>query len=124
MLTRILLGVIGSTIWLVAPSAWAQQGAKDNAKPLIRMPSVDVNQPLPIPILARPQKDRASLADPGLEASLQAAIRPVAAVRNHPAPFVPINLPDPFENVRAGQLRNPPEESPMPPAMPLQKPTR
>src|ERR1043165_7352178 len=32
-------------------------------KPLIRLPSVDMHTPLPIPILGQQQKDRASLGD-------------------------------------------------------------
>jgi hypothetical protein len=91
-------------------------------KPLIRLPSLDVHTPLPIPILGQQQKDRASLGEPALDASLAAALKPITPTRDRPVPFAPLNLPDPFENVRTGQLRNPPEESPMPPVIPLQKP--
>jgi hypothetical protein len=82
---------------------------------LIRLPSVDVHAPLPIPILAQPTKDRASLGDPTLEASLDAALTRFTPTRDRPVPFMPINLPDPFEHVRYGQLRHPPEESATPP---------
>ena len=91
-------------------------------KPLIRLPSLDVNTPLPIPILAQQQKDLASLGDPALEASLSAALKRQSPARTQSMPFMPLNLPDPFEHVRTGQLRNPPEENPMPPVIPLQKP--
>jgi hypothetical protein len=91
-------------------------------KPLIRLPSLDVHTPLPIPILAQQQMDRASLGDPALEASLDAALKRLTPARDRPVPFAPLNLPDPFEHVRSGQLRNPPEENPMPPPIPLQKP--
>jgi hypothetical protein len=94
------------------------------AQPLIRLPSLDVQTPLPIPILARPQKDRASLGDPAVEASLDAAMKRFTPRRDQPVPFTPLNLPDPFEHVRTGQLRNPPEENPMPPTIPLTKPTK
>jgi hypothetical protein len=93
-------------------------------KPLIRLPSVDVATPLPIPILAHPVKDRASLADPAFEASIDAALKAFTPVRDRPVPFTAQNLPDPFENVRCGQLRNPPAESATPPVIPLQKPTK
>ena len=93
-------------------------------KPLIKLPSVDMHMPLPIPILALPQKDRASIGDPALEASLEAAMKRFTPAARTPIPFAPLNLPDPFENVRAGQLRNPPEENPMPPAIPLDRPKR
>ena len=93
-------------------------------KPLIRLPSIDVHTPLPIPILAQPTKDRASLGDPALEASLDAALKKLTPTRDRPVPFIPLNLPDPFEYIRAGQLRNPPEESATPPVIPLQRPTK
>ena len=92
--------------------------------PLLRLPAVDVQTPLPIPILAQPQKDRASLGDPALEASLAAALMPFAPVRDRPVPFRALNLPDPFEHIRTGQLRNPPEENAMPLAIPVTKPTK
>jgi hypothetical protein len=91
---------------------------------LIRLPSLDVHAPLPIPILAQPQKDRVSLGDPALAASLDAALKSFTPVRDKPVPFTPLNLPDPFEHIRTGQLRNPPEENPTPPAIPLTKPTK
>jgi hypothetical protein len=102
------------------------KGPKDvelPTKPLIRLPSLDVHTPLPIPILAQPAKDRAPVSDPALEASLDATLKAITPTRVRPVPFVPLNLPDPFENVRYGQLRNPPEENPMPPVIPLVKPT-
>jgi hypothetical protein len=92
-------------------------------KPLIKLPSVDVHTPAPIPILAQPSKDRASLGDPALDASLEAALKQLAPRRVGPVPFIPYNLPDPFENLRYGQLRNPPAENPTPPVIPLTKPT-
>jgi hypothetical protein len=90
---------------------------------LIWLPSVNVNAPVAIPILAKPAKDRASLGDPALEASLEAALQAITPTRDRPVPFMPFNLPDPFENLRYGQLRNPPEESATPPVIPLTKPT-
>jgi hypothetical protein len=102
------------------------QGPKEAqlpTKPLIKLPSVDVHTPLPIPILAQPAKDRASLSDPALQASLDATLKQIAPRRERPVPFAPVNLPDPFENMRYGQLRNPPEENPTPPVIPLVKPT-
>lgn len=103
------------------------KGPKDvelPTKPLIKLPSVDVHAPLPIPILAKPVKDRASLGDPAMQASLDAAMKPISARRDRPVPFSPLNLPDPFENARQAELRNPPEENPMPPVIPLVKPSQ
>ena len=84
------------------------------AGPLLRLPSVNVEQPIPVPILAKPQRDRASLADPTLEVSVAAALTPLTPRRAGPVPFVPINLPDPFEHGHAIRLRNPPDEAPLP----------
>jgi hypothetical protein len=92
--------------------------------PLLRLDSIDAREPLPLPILAQPQKDRASLADPTLAASIAAALRPLTPARAEPLAFAPMNLPDPFENVPTGEIRNPPAEDSMPPAIPLRTPGR
>jgi hypothetical protein len=93
-------------------------------EPLIALPAIDVESPLPLPILARPKSDRATLDDTTLETSQAAALRPVRPRRTEPVPFAALNLPDPFENIRVGALHNPPEESDQPPAMPIRTPGR
>jgi hypothetical protein len=85
--------------------------------PPIHVPSVDVKQPLSLPILARPQSDRASLADPTLEASVAAALAKISAERAGPLPFTPLNLPDPFEHAQAVRLGHTPQELPVPPPL-------
>ncbi len=92
------------------------------SKPLIKLPALDVHTPAPIPILAQPVKDRASLGEPAFEASLDAAMKHFNAIRDKPVPFTPLNLPDPFEHLRYGQLRNPPEENVTPPLIPYTRP--
>lgn len=92
------------------------------AKPVIQLPAVDVNKPLPIPMLGQPKQDRAALDDTTLEASQAAALARVRPRRTGPVPFTPLNLPDPFENQRSGGLRNPPAESDQPPAVPIRTP--
>jgi hypothetical protein len=94
------------------------------SNPLLRLLSTDTRTPLPLPILAQPVKDRASLADPTFEASISEALRPLTPSRERPLPFTPMNLPDPFEHIPTGQLRNPPEESTTPPIIPLRTPAR
>ena len=91
-------------------------------KPLLKVPSADVNKPLPIPILAKPTKDRASLAEPAFDVSLDATLKKITPTRDKPVPFAPLNLPDPFEYRRYGELRNPLEESATPPVIPLERP--
>jgi hypothetical protein len=93
-------------------------------EPLIQLPTIDVDTPLPLPILATPKPDRAALDDTTLETSHAAALHPIRPRRVEHVPFSPINLPDPFENVRTGTLRNPPEESDQPPAIPIRTPSR
>jgi hypothetical protein len=63
-----------------------------------RLPSVDVNQPLPLPLLAQPVPDRAPLDDATGEASHTAALAAAPPRRGTPAPFLRLGLPDPFEN--------------------------
>ncbi|MBI3409893.1 MAG: hypothetical protein HY040_16260 [Planctomycetes bacterium] len=82
--------------------------------PLIRIQSVDVTQPLPLPILARPERDRGSLADPTYDTSLALALARVEAMRLAPVPFAPVNRPDPFEHSQAVRLRYIPDEDPQP----------
>ena len=65
---------------------------------LIRTPSRDVNLPIDLPIQSRYTADRAPLDDPTAEFSLEKAISRPQPLRETPAPFVRINLPEPFEN--------------------------
>jgi hypothetical protein len=64
----------------------------------VRVPSVDVNKPIPLPILAKPSSDRAPLDDATIEASNAAALSGTVPARTKPAPFLKLTLPDPFEN--------------------------
>lgn len=85
------------------------------AQSLIRLWSWNVNEPLPLPILGTGVRDRASLADPSLDASVAAAQAKLEPARTQPVPFQAANLPDPFEHAQAIRLRNPLDESPEPP---------
>ncbi len=82
---------------------------------LLRLPSPDVDQPVPLPVLARPATNRAPLTDPTPEVSRAAVLAAPVPVRTTPAPFVRLNLPDPFEHAQAARLRTQPEEDPHPP---------
>ena len=103
---------------LLPPAAVLHQAVDVSAGPLLRMPSVNMEQPIPVPILAKPWRDRTSLADPTLEASVAAALATSAPRRAGPLPFEAINLPDPFQHSRAIRLRHPLDEAPMPPIAP------
>ncbi len=84
------------------------------AAPKMAWPSPDINQPIPLPILARPVVDRASLDDPSGDASQAAALASTIPDRTTPAPFLRLNLPDPFEHRNTVRLRTPPPEINLP----------
>jgi hypothetical protein len=65
--------------------------------PVAAVPVVDPTVPPTMPNLARPTTDRAPLTDATLEASLAAVLRTAIPLRRLTVPFVPMNLPDPFE---------------------------
>jgi hypothetical protein len=76
----------------------------------VRLPGPDVNQPVPLPVLATPAPDRASLDDPTADLSSAAAQSAAVPARDAPAPFGKVSLPDPFENRNAVRLRQTPPE--------------
>lgn len=93
--------------------------------PRLRVPSPDVDEPIPLPILASPAQDRAALDDPTLEASLAAALALSPPLRATVVPFVRLVSPNPFEHRETIKLRQPPAEdsspvtaTPRPPARP------
>lgn len=67
--------------------------------PLVKIEAPDVKQPVAVPILAQMKTDRASLDDPTIDFSNQSIISDNLPLRSTPAPFVKVNLPDPFENI-------------------------
>jgi hypothetical protein len=80
----------------------------------LKWPSPNTDDVPALPTLAVQQPDRAPLSDPTGEASASAALQPVTAARTSAAPFVRLNLPDPFEHRDTVRLRTPPPEDPMP----------
>jgi hypothetical protein len=84
-----------------------QQSLPDAGR--VRVSSEDVNQPLPLPILAQPVPDRASLDDATADASTAAALAAPLPARTTPAPFLRLTLPDPYDHRRNRVLT--PEES-------------
>ncbi|HEV2946771.1 MAG TPA: hypothetical protein VGX70_05310 [Gemmataceae bacterium] len=75
------------------------------AGPKVAWPSPDINQPMPLPILARLVTDRASLDDPSGDASQAAALAAKVPDRTTPAPFLKLTIPDPFEHRNTVRLR-------------------
>ncbi len=102
------------------PLGWYRSGPETPQRPelpaaaRVRLPSVDVNRPVELPILALAQPDRAPPTDPTFDASLAAAIAATVPPRTSPAPFLRLTLPDPFEHRQAVQLREPPREDAVP----------
>jgi hypothetical protein len=66
----------------------------------VRVPSVDVNKPIPLLILAKPSSDRAPVEVVTGEASNAAVVSGTTPARTKPVPFLKLTLPDPFENRR------------------------
>jgi len=75
----------------------------------VRAPSPDVNQPGPLPTLARPALDRAPVEDVTGDASTAAALAAPVPQRTRPAPFLKLTVPDPYEYRRPLGLPVPPE---------------
>jgi hypothetical protein len=84
------------------------------AAPKVAWPSPDINEPIPLPILARPVADRAGLDDPSGEVSQAAALASNVPERTTTAPFLRLNLPDPFEHRNTVRLRTPAPEIRLP----------
>lgn len=76
----------------------------------VRIPSANVHEPIPLPILARSVLDRASLEDPTADASAEAARVASIPPRTTPAPFLKLRLPDPYERRRTIKLPSPAEK--------------
>jgi hypothetical protein len=81
---------------------------------LVHVASIDVELPVALPILARPDADRVPLEDPTADDSLAAALAAVPPVRSVPVPFHREALPDPFENAQTVRLKTPPPEETTP----------
>jgi hypothetical protein len=80
----------------------------------VRLPSEDVDRPVPLPLLGQASPDRAPLDDPTAEASQAAALAAAMPQRTTPAPFLKLTLPDPFENRQVVRLPALPPEVPTP----------
>ncbi len=90
----------------------------------VRQPGPDPNQPVPLPVLATPARDRTTSDDPTADfssAAVQAAPMPS---RGSPAPAVKLSLPDPFENRNTVRLREPPPEKGEPVSGPPRLPSK
>lgn len=90
----------------------------------VRLPGIDVNHPIPLPLLGTAQPDRAPLTDPTTAASLAAALAQSIPSRSAPAVFLRLAVPDPFENSHAVRVRTPLPENPAPPAAEPRRPGR
>jgi hypothetical protein len=80
----------------------------------VRLPSPDLHRPAPLPVLAHPVPDRPMLTDPTAAASRAAALAGKVPPQTAPAPFLRLDLPDPFEHHNAIRLRKPPKENEVP----------
>jgi hypothetical protein len=64
----------------------------------IHVPSEDAALPPPLPVLGLTMPDRVSLEDATMEVSTSAALSAAMPVRQTPAPYQRMTVPDPYEN--------------------------
>jgi hypothetical protein len=74
-----------------------------------RVPSVDAQEPIPLPMRNQPVPDRASLEDPTADYSTAAALAAKMPARKGKAPFRKLTLPDPYDHRRPARIAVPPE---------------
>jgi hypothetical protein len=79
---------------------------------LVNTRGPDANRPTALPAGGQPVPDRVPLDDPTADFSTRLATSAPAPDRSGPAPFVRVNLPDPFEHAAAVRLREPKAERP------------
>jgi hypothetical protein len=77
------------------------------------IPAPDAKRRVALPILARPTLDRASLEDPTADFTAQSIVNNKFPPRSTPAPFIRVNLPDPFENAEAVKVKTIIKEDPL-----------
>jgi hypothetical protein len=76
----------------------------------IRVRSMNVNLPPPLPALAEPVSDRASLEDATQAATTRAVLTAVMPDRTKPVPYEKLSVPEPYENRRPLLVPLPGEE--------------
>jgi hypothetical protein len=89
----------------------------------VRTAGSDPNQPVALPVLGQGTPDRASLDDPTADFSFSAALAAPMPSRSNPAPFLRLNLPDPYEHRKDARVRTMPAEEPPTPVL-FSKPPR
>lgn len=94
--------VLEETLGNLAKAPVLPQPSSLPAAARVHVPSLDVNQPPPLPMRTRPAPDRASLDDPTWEASTAAALAAPIPARAVKAPFLKLTLPDPYGRRRTG----------------------
>lgn len=83
---------------------------------LVHVPTPDVNVAPWLPFQGVLGIDKGPLDDPTTDDSLKTALAAPPPIRSNPAPFLRLNLPDPFENGQVVRLRVQPPEDPTPTA--------
>jgi len=72
----------------------------------VRLAAIDVNQPIPLPILAVPSAGRTPTEDPTGEASAAAAVAGPLPQRSLPVPYFKLTIPEPYA-FRAATVASP-----------------
>jgi TolA-binding protein len=87
--------------------------AKNDLRPVPKV-QPNINQAIPLPLLATVVPDPIPVVDVTREGSTAATLKTPAPNRVHPAPFVALTLTDPFERRQTAKLQVVPEENPIP----------
>jgi hypothetical protein len=91
----------------------------------LKVPSISVEQPIDLPLMAQPLPDTATVSDPTHASSRDAVLSATMPARTVPAPFMIFGTPDPFENHDVVKIRGPGlGEELVPPATGSQTPRR
>src|SRR5437660_12555718 len=94
-------------LFLAAAGLRAEDEPKPKAPP-------NKDQAMPLKRLAKPLPDRGPFVDPTRDASTAAVLKTPMPGRKRPVPFVPVDLPDPFERRQTVQFPKPLVEDSMP----------
>jgi hypothetical protein len=119
---RTVLGADALTGLLPDPLLPHQQELPDAAR--VRVPSPEINHASALPTLAQPLPDRAPVTDPTVDISTKAAMVGSVSPRTTPAPFLRLNLPDPFEHRQVIRLRKRLKEDRVPLAQGSSRPAK
>src|SRR5262249_53069506 len=100
--------------WSVGSDPVLPQAPSLAVRPRVRIPSPDVREPIALPFLGQRRREGFPAEDPTAEWSLSAALAAPLPTRTSPAPFLRLNLPEPYESRQPGSSPKGSEEESLP----------